>query len=241
MPESSRPPRIRNGGKPPSSASMTARIEDSGSMIRRIGRREREASPIRTESKRCPARSPARRRIPVPELPQSRAPDGGESPSSPTPWTMRCETVGSSIATPSERNTAAVARVSSPSRKPVIRDSPSASAASMIARCEMDLSPGTVISPRIGPEGRLVQTTASLKATRPAAAGFPSDADADANRIGEAIAAASGARSRHVRTGGVRAMRHRARDRPARNSSATATARNRARSILRQAIDARPY
>src|SRR5690606_410504 len=45
---------------------------------------------------------------------------------------------------------AAVARVSAPSRKPSMREVPSASAASITARCEMDLSPGTSSVPRSG-------------------------------------------------------------------------------------------
>ena len=49
------------------------------------------------------------------------------------------------------QDTAAVARVSSPSRNPSMREVPSASEANMIARCDTDLSPGTVSSPVSGP------------------------------------------------------------------------------------------
>ena len=61
--------------------------------------------------------------------------------------------------TPICANARAVARVSSPSRNPLMRDVPSASAASMTARCEIDLSPGTRSSPRNGPAGALIQST----------------------------------------------------------------------------------
>src|SRR5690606_40721946 len=44
----------------------------------------------------------------------------------------------------------AVARVSSPSRKPSTVDTPSASAASITERCETDLSPGISTLPRNG-------------------------------------------------------------------------------------------
>src|SRR5580658_7662513 len=60
--------------------------------------------------------------------------------------------------TPSCDSTAAVARVSSPSRKPRMRESPSAMAASISARCETDLSPGTCTLPCKGWPGWLIQS-----------------------------------------------------------------------------------
>ena len=58
---------------------------------------------------------------------------------------------GPSMRTPMARNAASVARLSSPSRKPLTSVVPSASEPSMIERCEIDLSPGTRSSPRSTP------------------------------------------------------------------------------------------
>ena len=57
---------------------------------------------------------------------------------------------------------AAVASTSSPSSNPSITDSPTASADSISARCEIDLSPGTVIVPRSGPDAEKERGVAIL-------------------------------------------------------------------------------
>ncbi len=113
-------------------------------------------------SNRCPASKPASRRMPVPALPQSIGACGARRPCRPTPCTMRSLAIRAlRCARPAAQNARAVARVSSPSRKPLMREVPSASAASMIARCEIDLSPGTRTSPRSGPAGAPVQLDAA--------------------------------------------------------------------------------
>ena len=61
---------------------------DRGSVIRRIGRRLSEASPVSVQPKRCPASKPASRRSAVPAFPRSMAAAGAHSPSRPTPWTI---------------------------------------------------------------------------------------------------------------------------------------------------------
>ena len=137
----------------PSWLSMRAPIRESGSITRRMGRRDRLASPTIREAKRWPARMPHKSRIEVPELPQSRSPAGACRPCSPTPCTFTCPCSGPSIRTPIARKIWAVARASAPSRKPWTSVTPSASAPSMMARCEMDLSPGTRMSPRTCPPG----------------------------------------------------------------------------------------
>jgi hypothetical protein len=54
-------------------ASIEAPIWVSGSITRRMGLDESEASPINLDSKGCVAASPQSNRIRVPELPQSMA------------------------------------------------------------------------------------------------------------------------------------------------------------------------
>jgi hypothetical protein len=175
------PPAMRSGGQP-SSESMRAPIRASGSMTRRIGRFDNDGSPTSTLSKACPASRPASNRIAVPALPQSSGTPGGRRPSTPTPCTTRMPGSGASMRTPNRANTAAVARVSSPSRNPSMRDTPSAIAASMIARCDTDLSPGTTISPPSGPlrpatQSRriapLIAPPRRTRRARPAGAGSP--------------------------------------------------------------------
>jgi hypothetical protein len=136
-----------SGGNPPGAESMRAPIRRSGSITRRIGRFDSEASPISVDSKRWPESNPVNSRIPVPALPQSSASDVPRKPCNPTPCTTRSLGPGASMRTPSRSKMRAVARVSSPSRNPVMRELPSASAASITARCEIDLSPGTVSVP----------------------------------------------------------------------------------------------
>src|SRR5690606_28101698 len=158
MPCSMLPPWIRSGGTPPSPVSMRAPMRASGTVTRRIGRFESEASPTRVVSKDWPASRPASRRMPVPALPQSSGPSGARRPSRPTPCTMRLPGCGVSMDTPMRRKIVSVARASSPSRKPSMREVPSASEASMIARCETDLSPGTASSPCSGAPFEAIQS-----------------------------------------------------------------------------------
>ena len=84
----------------------------------------------------------------VPELPQSMSPLGAVSCRE-RPWTIKVVGSGRSISTPSARMACMVERQSSLARKPVRTQVPLESAARMTARCEMLLSPGTVISARI--------------------------------------------------------------------------------------------
>ena len=58
---------------------IRAPISVRGRMTRPIGRLESEASPVSRERKGCPARSPVRSRIVVPELPQSMSSAGALS------------------------------------------------------------------------------------------------------------------------------------------------------------------
>ncbi len=166
MPRNGWLPRTCRGGRP-SRVSMRAPIKASGSVTRRIGRFDSEASPTRVLSNACPASNPASSRMPVPALPQSSGRAVPRKPCRPTPRTTRSPAEGVSMRTPNCDNTAAVARVSSPSRKPLIRESPSAMAASISARCETDLSPGTRTLPCSGWPGWLLQSSDGLKAAPP--------------------------------------------------------------------------
>ncbi len=87
------------------------------------------------------------RRIAVPELPRSSGACGALNPCTPTPWTRTSVCPGRSMRTPSAPSARAVARQSSPARKPLICVSPSASAPSSSARWEIDLSPGILSVP----------------------------------------------------------------------------------------------
>ena len=97
-----------------------------------------------------PARMPARSRMVVPELPASRSASGRRSVPLPVTWTASDSV---SRRAPSARIQAAVERTSSPSGRPVIRDTPPAREPSISARCPIDLSPGTRVAPFIE-EGR---------------------------------------------------------------------------------------
>ena len=57
----------------------------AGAAARAIGRRRREASPVKKEVNACPAATPISRRTPVPALPMSRTRSGSPRPPTPQP------------------------------------------------------------------------------------------------------------------------------------------------------------
>jgi hypothetical protein len=65
-----------------------APIFSNGSITRFIGLERNESSPVMTELKGCPARTPANMRMVEPLLPQSSGAAGIRKPSSPTPSMM---------------------------------------------------------------------------------------------------------------------------------------------------------
>ena len=111
-----RVPWIVSGGWP-SVASMRAPIRSSGSITRRIGRRDSDASPISVAVNGWPARTPASRRIVVPELPASSGPAGERSCPKPRPSRVTVPSARSSTSTPSPRRQASVERQSAPGAK----------------------------------------------------------------------------------------------------------------------------
>ena len=110
-----------------------------------MGRRRSEASPSRVATAELPAMSPIMRRAVVPLFPQSITDDGDRS--STGPLTSRGSPASSEpiAEAPSARSAASVALTSAPGVNPRSRLVPSASGASMSARWQIDLSPGTRI------------------------------------------------------------------------------------------------
>ena len=146
-------PRTISGSIPPGLAVNSAPIWLSGSITRPIGRFDRLASPMNVAVSRWLATSPINNRVEVPLLPMSSAPEGCMRPPTPTPCTVQLPSPFRSVCAPIARMAAAVAKTSSPSSKPEIWLVPTASALNIRARCEMDLSPGTLSVPRNGPLG----------------------------------------------------------------------------------------
>ena len=152
MPCNVPPCTVRGGNRSPGRAlscrpSITAPIRCRGVATRAMGRRDSEESPVRVETNGRPARSPQKRRIVVPEFPQSSAAEASCSPARPTPST-RASVPACWMGTPSARKAAIVLALSPPMPRPLISTGPSASAPNSRARCEMDLSPGTLTMPR---------------------------------------------------------------------------------------------
>ena len=146
QPISARPPCRCTGGWP-SVVSIAAPISRSGRAARSIGRRDSDSSPTSTDSNDWPASRPIDSRIAVPALPMSSAWRGAFRPCSPAPWIRTRPSARRSIATPIARIALRVDRQSALARKPSTSVTPSAMPPSIIARWEIDLSPGTRSSP----------------------------------------------------------------------------------------------
>jgi hypothetical protein len=120
-----------------------------GSIILFIGLLLKESSPARTVAKGWEDRSPASRRIVVPEFPQYRTLVGSLNPLSPRPVTDRLWPFLLTVIPNCSKHLQVLA-VSSAGRKFWIRLSPVAKAERIAALWEMDLSGATVISPLKG-------------------------------------------------------------------------------------------
>ncbi len=118
-----------------------APIADNGSRIRFIGRFCMEASPFNSHEKACPAKIPEIKRAVVPLLPTSSISEGAKSPCRPLPCTVT-RPCSFSMGIPILRKQEMVERQSAPCKKLVISVVPSEIAPNIIARWEIDLSPG---------------------------------------------------------------------------------------------------
>ena len=122
---------------------------ESGAATRSIGRELSESSPVSSKRRPSwPARRPGSSRASVPAFPQSIGASGSRSPESPRPRTRSTSGSSSSTETPSDRTAAIVDSVSSERPNPRTIVSPSHTAPTSSARCEIDLSPGTRSAPR---------------------------------------------------------------------------------------------
>ena len=147
------PPWISRGAKPfPSLLLIWAPIRLNGSITRCIGRCRSEESPSSRLVKGRPAKTPDRSRMAVPELPQSTVSLGLDKRSHPFPSIQR-RSPSDQIFTPISLKAWTVLRLSSPPDRLKMVLRPCAILAKITARWPMDLSPGTLISPR---RGRLV-------------------------------------------------------------------------------------
>jgi serine/threonine-protein kinase RsbW len=135
----------------------------SGSMIRRIGRRCNDASPVITVRNGCAAAIPDSSRMVVPELTASTGDEAAQRPPSPRPVITTVAGALRRIVTPRARRHSSVAAQSAPGEYPLITDSPSAIAPSRAYRCEIDLSPGTRTRPAARDAGAMVIVSAGVR------------------------------------------------------------------------------
>ena len=119
-------------------------------MTRIIGRRVSEASPTSVEPNVCAERMPVRRRIVVPEFPQSSASFGARRPNRPVPVTFSVVLSTSSMTAPIARMQLAVETLSSPWENERMRLVPSQIDAKRSDRWPMLLSLGTGTLPTSG-------------------------------------------------------------------------------------------
>jgi hypothetical protein len=131
---------------PPAVPTIAPPIWFNGSIILPIGRPSNDLSPESTPWIPLPVIKPASRRIVVPELPQFMRPISLIYP--PVGGEIIRRSSFKSTLHPTLRIASAVANVSDAQSGDMKVDTPSARAPSKIARCVIDLSPGSVIVPR---------------------------------------------------------------------------------------------
>ncbi len=153
-----------SGGRSPSDALMAAPICVSGSMIRRMGRRLRDSSPIISLRNSYPATTPASMRIVDPLLPQSSATVGAvRLPPRPSISIFdRLRVTSAPRFSTQLRVLAQSAALEKLSRRVV----PSAIAPSIAYRCEMDLSPGKRTLPRTLAAGKICRFNSAVIQSR---------------------------------------------------------------------------
>ena len=142
-----RVPLIASGRRPPSRPRNCAPICDRGSITRFIGRLISELSPVKIALSSCEAQMPSSRRVDVPLFPISRISEGSFRLPTPIPCTRHNPSLPSTMRAPNACMALAVFMTSSPSSRPEIIVSPSASAPNISERCDIDLSPGIFVVP----------------------------------------------------------------------------------------------
>jgi hypothetical protein len=147
-------PTSTSGSRPPRRPWACAPNSASGSVTRPMGRDRRLASPLKVALRSEVAIAPMINRTPVPELPQSITSSGSRKPPTPTPCTVHSPAPTCVTVAPKARIARPVSSTSCPSRRPVIRVSPTQSAPRISDRCETDLSPGICTVPRSAPAAR---------------------------------------------------------------------------------------
>ena len=152
MAKASLAPVTASGNRPPCLHTKRAPNCSSGPITRCIGRRRNDASPVRNAVRSWLASNPTNNRAPVPALPMSSTSAGSAKPPTPTPSTCQTPSARRSTCAPKARMAWAVARMSSPSSRPVMHVVPTAKPPSINERWEIDLSPATLTLPESGPE-----------------------------------------------------------------------------------------
>ena len=132
-------------GRLPLLDSIPTPILDRGEIMRFIGLFVSDSSPINSALTRWPANNPANNRMVVPEFPQSRGSLGSEN----TPPIIQTLLPSLWLSIPHWARHFLVDSTSSPVDILWIIHSPSVREANIRDRCEMDLSPGRLISPLI--------------------------------------------------------------------------------------------
>ncbi len=146
------------GSFPPGEVSADTPISRSGFSTRSMGREDSEGIACETCSDLMAADETHHQARPGARVPKVEIARRRGKPLAPTPLIVQAPCPVRTTPAPSALTAFAVLSTSSPSRRPVMVDSPSATAAIMTARCEQDLSPGARTEPAIRTTGLEART-----------------------------------------------------------------------------------